>query len=167
MTNFLKNLVGGLVIGLPVLQAADPAWSLSYERVENGPEGDLVVRVGDVDNLGFGWGEDKLDPFTGAQTEPHPFPWDAKDSDPAGTDRIMVGGGVKYPLKEDAQGDGYSQTARPDNAVRAVEMALGAVPAKVREVLVQVFIDDFQSPRFESTFKITLDCRPQRRLERL
>ncbi len=169
MTNFLKKVGWVAMVGLPVLmlRAADPSWNLPYERVENGPEGDLVVRVGDVDNLGFGWGEEKLDPFTGAQTEPHPFPWEAKAEDHPGTDRIMVGTGVAYPMKEDTMGDGYSQTARPHNVVRPVEIELGAVPDQVREVLVQVFIDDFQSPRFESQFQVTVDGRPVRRFERL
>jgi hypothetical protein len=30
-------------------------WALKYERTANGPEADLVVRTGDINNLGFGW----------------------------------------------------------------------------------------------------------------
>src|SRR5512147_2419402 len=49
-------------------------WALEYERTENGPEADLVVRTGDISNLGFGWPKD-FDPFSGKSTYPHSFPW--------------------------------------------------------------------------------------------
>ncbi len=44
------------------------------ERTEGGPEADLVVRTGDINNLGFGWPAG-FDPFSGESTPPHPFPW--------------------------------------------------------------------------------------------
>src|SRR5690242_15585833 len=42
---------------VPTSATGDPAkdWALEYERTENGPEADLVVRTGDINNLGFGW----------------------------------------------------------------------------------------------------------------
>lgn len=151
-----------------LLSAADPSWSLQYQRVVNGPEGALVVRVGDVDNLGYGWESEKLNPFTGAQTPAHPFPWEPKSEDFPGTDRIMVGAGVVYPRPEDAGGDGYSgMTQRPKNSVVPVEMDLGEVPSKIEAVLMQMFVDDFQTPSFQSKFEVVLDGKPLRRAERI
>lgn len=150
------------------LSAADPSWSLQQHRIEKGPEGDLVVRVGDVDNLGFGWGPENLDPFTGARTDPHGFPWEARAEDFPGTDRIMAGSGVVYPRPEGAGGDGYSNdTQRPENAVRPLELDLGALPAKIEAVLLQLFVDDFQTPSFQSKFEVTLDGKRLARAERI
>ena len=79
-------------------------WALKYERTEGGPEADLVVRTGDINNLGFGW-PTGFDPFSGKSTPPHQWldinriPPGAPD----GTDRIMLGSAV-IP----APGDGYS-----------------------------------------------------------
>lgn len=70
-------------------------WALEYERTEGGPEADLVVRTGDINNLGFGWPRG-FDPFSGQSTLVHRWP----DTNhippqaPPGTDRIMLGTGV-------------------------------------------------------------------------
>jgi len=88
-------------------------WALEYERTVNGPEADLVVRTGDINNLGFGWKyydwntkqTKLLDPFSGQSTQPHPWPdiHHIPPNAPAGTDRIIVGSAV-IP----GAGDGYS-----------------------------------------------------------
>ncbi|MFZ0212298.1 MAG: OmpA family protein [Candidatus Acidiferrales bacterium] len=71
-------------------QAKD--WALEYERTVGGPEADLVVRTGDINNLGFGWPAG-FDPFSGKSTPPHPWPNinQIPAQAPPGTDRIMVG----------------------------------------------------------------------------
>jgi OOP family OmpA-OmpF porin len=88
-------------------------WALEYERTVNGPEAELVVRTGDINNLGFGWKyydwstkQTKfLDPFSGQSTQPHQWPdiHRIPPNAPAGTDRIMLGSAVIPGL-----GDGYS-----------------------------------------------------------
>ncbi len=88
-------------------------WALEYERTVNGPEAELVVRTGDINNLSFGWKyydwntkQTKfLDPFSGQSTQPHPWPdiHHIPPNAPAGTDRIMLGSAV-IP----GPGDGYS-----------------------------------------------------------
>ena len=92
-------------------QARD--WALEYERSVGGPEADLVVRTGDINNLGFGWKyydwntkQTKfLDPFSGQSTQPHQWPdiHHIPPNAPAGTDRIMLGSAVIPGM-----GDGYS-----------------------------------------------------------
>jgi hypothetical protein len=79
-------------------------WALKYERTENGPEADLVVRTGDINNLGFGWPQ-SFDPFSGNSTPPHQWPDINKipAGAPDGTDRIILGSSV-----DSDGGDGYS-----------------------------------------------------------
>ncbi|HKV61824.1 MAG TPA: OmpA family protein [Candidatus Acidoferrum sp.] len=82
---------------VPVAASGNQAhdWALEYERTVGGPEADLVVRTGDINNLGFGWPKG-FDPFSGKSTPAHPWP----DSNhippqaPPGTDRIMLGTSV-------------------------------------------------------------------------
>lgn len=70
-------------------------WALKYERTEGGAEADLVVRTGDINNLGFGWPAG-FDPFSGKSTPGHPWPDPDKipPGAPDGTDRIMLGTSV-------------------------------------------------------------------------
>lgn len=82
---------------VPVAATGNQAhdWALRYERTVGGPEADLMVRTGDINNLGFGWPQG-FDPFSGKSTPVHPWP----DPDkiplgaPDGTDRIMLGTSV-------------------------------------------------------------------------
>lgn len=82
---------------LPVAATGNQAhdWALEYERTLGGPEADLVVRTGDINNLGFGWPQG-FDPFSGQSTPVHPWP----DNNhiplhaPPGTDRVILGTGV-------------------------------------------------------------------------
>ncbi|HLJ40529.1 MAG TPA: OmpA family protein [Candidatus Acidoferrales bacterium] len=82
---------------VPVAGTGDPAhdWPLEYERTVSGPEADLVVRTGDINNLGFGWPKG-FDPFSGQSTPTHPWPNidHILPNAPPGTDRIMLGTGV-------------------------------------------------------------------------
>lgn len=82
---------------VPVAGTGDPAhdWPLEYERTVGGPEADLVVRTGDINNLGFGWPKD-FDPFSGESTPVHRWPDinHIPPNAPPGTDRIMVGTSV-------------------------------------------------------------------------
>jgi len=82
---------------VPVAGTGDPAhdWPLEYERTVGGPEADLVVRTGDINNLTFGWPKG-FDPFSGQSTPGHPWPDinHIPPNAPPGTDRIMLGTGV-------------------------------------------------------------------------
>lgn len=158
-------------------------WALRYERTENGPEADLVVRTGDINNLGFGWPQG-FDPFSGESTPPHQWPDlnHIPQGAPDGTDRVMIGTAVIPGL-----GDGYSgalgdcmmkqqlsangplspaTAARLDEGCkRARELTMpapivldvGALPAKINTVLVQMFVDDFQPIPLHSHFQISLN----------
>lgn len=82
---------------VPVAATGNQAhdWALAYERTVGGPEADLVVRTGDINNLGFGW-PPGFDPFSGQSTPVHPGPniYHIPPNAPPGTDRIMLGTGL-------------------------------------------------------------------------
>jgi len=82
---------------VPIAGTGNPKhdWPLEYERTVGGPEADLVVRTGDINNLGFGWPQG-FDPFSGQSTPVHAFPdiHHIPPNAPPGTDRIMIGTGV-------------------------------------------------------------------------
>jgi OmpA-OmpF porin, OOP family len=146
------------LLGQLTAQSSRPApWSAISERTVGGPEADLVVRTGDINNLGFGWPQG-FDPFSGKSTPPHGYPWEPPAKAPAGTDRIMLGSAVTPQDVQTRPGDGYSaSTQRPANMPRPVTLAVGDLPAKVNAVVVQMFLDDFQSPVWHSRFQVSLN----------
>lgn len=159
----------------PVTSNGDPVhdWALRYERTEGGPEADLVVRTGDINNLGFGWPKN-YDPFSGKSTPAHPFPWPPKPGEPDGTDRILLGSAVtKSDFAEHPfAGDGYTSTIlrpcidpldttscknRQDSMPQPIVIPVGSLPAKIDGVLFQIFVDDFQAASFHSHFQASLN----------
>ncbi len=167
---------------VPMPATGDQAhdWALEFERTENGPEADLVVRTGDINNLGFGWPQG-FDPFSGESTPSHnwPDPNNIPPNAPDGTDRIMLGSAV-IPAPG---GDGYSGAlgvcaemreygSNPDTVARLaprcdhakqitaatpIVLHMGALPPKIDSVLVQIFADDFQAPSQHSHFQVSLN----------
>jgi OmpA-OmpF porin, OOP family len=151
-------------------------WALKYERTEDGPEADLVVRTGDINNLGFGWPQG-FDPFSGESTPMHPFPWDPRVGEPDGTDRIMVASVLQPPADYPAHflmlDDGYSGVLkkceglqpppgqickeRQDTMPQVIRLDVGSLPTKVNAILIQMFADDFQAPVFGSHFRVSLN----------
>jgi len=159
----------------PVASKGDPVqdWALRYERTEAGPEADLVVRTGDINNLGFGWPKN-FDPFSGKSTYPHPFPWVPKPGTPDGTDQMLLGSAVTpEDFKEHPfAGDGYTNSllrpcqepgstgpckGRQDSMPQPIVLSVGALPTKVNAVLFQIFVDDFQAPSFHTHFQASLN----------
>ncbi len=142
------------------------------ERTEDGPEADLLVRTGDINNLGFGW-PNGFDPFSGQSTPVHSFPWTPPPGSPDGTDRIMIGSAVTQTDFVLNGHDGYSNIlsswdasqssgaplskARLDSMPRPITLDLGALPAKIDAVLFQIFADDFQAPVRHSHFQVSLN----------
>lgn len=208
---------------VPVAGTGDPKhdWPLEYERTVGGPEADLAVRTGDINNLGFGWPSD-FDPFSGKSTPPHPWPsiMEIPPQAPPGTDRIMLGTGVTPvhmtiqhtagkldrvmvdSVTATTRGDGYSGAiqacyAIQDSVLRFVHQTtnhiqlppnyedavlrvstqsavsctsqrrltmptpivldVGELPSKIDNVVVQIFVDDFQAPVYHSYFQVSLN----------
>jgi outer membrane protein OmpA-like peptidoglycan-associated protein len=152
-------------------------WALKYERTEGGPEADLVVRTGDINNLGFGWPQG-FDPFSGNSTPSHGYPWSPRPDEPDATDRIMLGSAVdptealRDIRRYNSYGsDGYSgilsdcEMLPPDQACKQrqesmpqpVRLLVGKLPSKIDAVLIQLFVDDFQAAVFHSHFQVSLN----------
>ena len=151
-------LVAALVLAAaaPAVLARDDTWQQASATTRDGPEADLVVQVGDIDNLGFGWPEG-FTPFSGRSTPSHGFPFQPEADDPSGTDRIMVVSG--YGAGAGAR-DGYTySTSRPANAPQPLVMAFELQDLEVKAAALQLFVDDFQSQRMGSRYRAWLDGR--------
>lgn len=136
--------------------ATDGNWSKQLLILRNTAEADLMIRAGDIDNLGFGFAED-YNPFTGWSTPSHNFPWAVKKEDAKGTDRIMVPSSYKYG--GGYGNDGYtSSTVRPANNPQTISLPLAEVKTvKIDSAALQLFIDDFQAPAFNSKFQVKIN----------
>ena len=133
------------------------AWRQTRAVVRDGDEAEVVVQPGDIDNLGYGWPEG-FDPFSGKSTPVHRYPFAPEADDPDGTDRIMVVSG--YQRGADGAVDGYTRgTARPDNAPRPLVLEYDLQGTPVRAVVLQLFVDDFQSERMGSRYRVWINDR--------
>ena len=150
----------------------EPSNAPSYEQSKETPESEksstqssevapndaeLVFLVGDIDNLGFGWPQG-FDVFSGSSTPTHTYPWKPGDYDSAGTDQVMVG--TSYEGHPPAGEDGYaSSTSRPDNLPQVISMQYDLGETKVKSAILQMFVDDFQSPVWKSEFQVEINGR--------
>ncbi len=143
----------------PKTVTSDLDWKAQRASLTATKEADFIIRVGDVDNLGFGW-PSGFDPFCGRMTEGHPYPWPVNKADIAGLDRMIVSTKFDPKITERACGmDGYSRSEDPMPAPPVpyaipVDVAKGAT---ITNAYLQLFIDDFQAPQFCSKFQITLN----------
>lgn len=133
----------------------DGDWAARTVSLANTPQAEFMTRVGDIDNLGFGWPAG-FDPFSGATTPAHGFPWQVDPADPPGTDRIMVV--TSYQGTPPAGRDGYtSSTSRPENSVRPIVLEYVLPGIAVRNAALQLFVDDFQAPLWGAAYEVTLN----------
>ncbi|TAE46596.1 MAG: hypothetical protein EAZ89_19760 [Bacteroidetes bacterium] len=136
----------------------DGDWSLQSLSLRNTPEAELMIRSGDIDNLGFGFPEG-FDPFCERSTEAHYFPWEPVEGNAPGTDRIMLPS--SYTGNDAPCGaDGYSGSFSDQTRVQQIELSLAeAKGITIRSALLQLFLDDFQAPVLCTKFQMTLNGR--------
>lgn len=134
----------------------DGEWSKQFLVLRNTSEAELMIRVGDIDNLGFGW-EDDFNPFAGKSTPTHDYPWEVRISDAPGTDRIMVPTSYNYNAPKGSEG--YTNlTQRPANNPIAIAIPLYELKnIKIDSASLQLFIDDFQAPTMLSKFQCKIN----------
>jgi outer membrane protein OmpA-like peptidoglycan-associated protein len=143
----------------PKTITTDLDWKAQSAVVTATKEAGFIVRIGDVDNLGFGWPAG-FDPFCGRMTEAHGYPWPVNKADVAGLDRMLVSSKFNPKLADRECGaDGYSRSedpspTRPVRYVLPVDAIKGAT---VANAYLQLFIDDFQAPSFCSKFEVSLN----------
>lgn len=141
----------------PELTDLPEHWQQTYRVQRDAPEADLLVQVGDIDNLGFGWPAG-FDPFSGESTPRHAYPWRPEADDPAGTDRVMVLSGMRE--YEKARHDGYSSnTSRPYNTPQPITIKFSLDGVELKAAALQLFVDDFQAEVFGNRFEVRLDGR--------
>ena len=118
-------------------------------------EADVMIRAGDIDNLGFGW-PNGFDPFSGNNTPTHGFPWTPDTTDVSGTDRILVI--TSYNGSPPHGSDGYtSSTSRPENLPRPITMHYDLLGTTILAASLQMFVDDFQSPVWWADYEVFLN----------
>ena len=128
------------------------AWPAPDKVERDGPDADLMVQIGDLDNFGFGFPAG-FDPFTGTSTPAHAFPFQPGDKDARGTDRIMVVSGHKA-----AGGDGYTGTTeRPGNLPQSLRVVFELGDIKVAGAALQLFVDDFQAPVWGTRYQARIN----------
>nr|NQU93500.1 PKD domain-containing protein [Bacteroidota bacterium] len=142
---------------IEVYQTQNGDWSQQHVCLDNTPEAELMIRAGDIDNLGFGW-PNGFDPFTGQSTPQHGFPWTPVPGDAGGTDRIMVVSsytGTGVPCGR----DGYTNTTdRPDNLPEPIIIDLCQLSqGEISSAALQIFVDDIQPQSFCSQFTVKLN----------
>ncbi len=154
-----------LVVGQVNLSAqvnpvrADQDWASRQVTLKHTAEAECIIRIGDVDNLGWGWPPD-FDPFCGFTTQSHPYPWSPDPAELPGFDRILLSSRYKGSVGP-CNSDGYSESWKP-NINRPVPFA---IPTRelagwtIHNATLQLFIDDFQAPVFCSKFQMTLNGR--------
>ena len=137
---------------------ADRAWQAQGAVLTGTREADVIVRLGDIDNLGFGW-PDGFDPFCGRMTQTHDYPFAPQANDLPGLDRMLVSSRFKAGGNPACGGDGYSRSATPaPSAPVAYSLTVDAANGvAISNAYLQLFIDDFQAPVFCSKFEVTLN----------
>lgn len=131
----------------------DGDWTKKNIILRQTPEAEVMIRIGDIDNLNFGF-EDDFNPFCGVPTQVHPYPWEKDPQDPPGTDRMMIGKSYKSKQLPCDQ-DGYSNSAQSTEAISLPTASLKGV--NINNAALLLFIDDFQAPLFCSSFQVTLN----------
>jgi len=157
---FLAIVFGALTsFGLKAQTVTDDKdWSSQSAFLKGSSEADYIIRIGDVDNLNFGWPE-SFDPFCGRLSESHPWPSEILQSDLPGMDRILVSSKFKGENKSNCLGDGYSASvdlskSAPVNYNLPTDKLKGV---EIKNAFLQIFIDDFQAPSMCSKYQLTLN----------
>jgi outer membrane protein OmpA-like peptidoglycan-associated protein len=135
--------------------ANDGDWSKQLETLKSTPEADYMIRIGDIDNLGYGWPEN-FDPFSGRSTDFHEWPFRILPEDAKGTDRVMISSSfAKNQERQPCLGDGYSTSDVNMFKVVPLEMPLASIKdANINSAALLMFVDDFQSPSMCSRFRV-------------
>ncbi len=130
-------------------------WTAQHVTLVNTPEAELMVRTGDIDNLGFGW-PDKFNPFSGESTPAHSYPWTPDTTDAQGTDRIMVVSSYQYGSSMATDGYTYN-TSRPENLPRPIVLKYNLNSINVQTAALQIFVDDFQASVWGAHYFVSIN----------
>jgi OmpA-OmpF porin, OOP family len=144
---------------LPQTTANDGDWTKQLVTIKSTNEADYMIRIGDIDNLGYGWPEE-FNPFSGKSTPGHDWPFTINPDDAAGTDRVMIPSAfVKDPSRgSGCGGDGYSSGDPNLFKAEPLYMPLEFIKGvDIKSAALLIFVDDFQSPGTCSRFRVWLN----------
>ncbi|MBC7861740.1 MAG: hypothetical protein IAF38_02125 [Bacteroidia bacterium] len=143
--------------------ATDGDWKQRYVKLKNTSEAELMIRHGDMDNLGFGWPHN-FSPFSGKLTGPHHFPWQRDSLDAMGFDMIMVASSYNAATSNlHFNHDSYCKEkknllAKYGRCVFEIKMKQEPEPAmKMNKISLQLYVDDFQSTMTGAYFKVYIN----------
>ena len=149
---FNQSLTRDAFMKLFVSEGGTVDRSDQYLYTEKSNKADILIRVGDVDNLNLGWAKG-FDPFCGMNTSIHDFPWTIDENDYKGTDKIMVVSSYKS-----GESEGYtSSTSRPDNLPESIVIKYKKPKIAIQKVVLQMMLDDFQAPVMGTSFQFHIN----------
>lgn len=152
-----KVLLIAFVLSLAVYSqktANDGEWNKQSITLKNTTEAAVMIRVGDIDNLGFGWSEG-FNPFSGKSTEAHRYPWEMDPSNHRGTDKIMLPSSLKDLYATPCGNDGYSQSLSDLTKPEAIVLPLTDLKGvEIKAATLLLFVDDFQAPEFCTKYRV-------------
>jgi outer membrane protein OmpA-like peptidoglycan-associated protein len=171
MFHLIKPLLA-ILLFLPLLvsaqfrSASDGDGSALFASLRNTPEAEAMLRVGDIDNLGFGF-EEGFNPFCERSTYGHGYPWEAPAADVPGMDRILLPSSYRGGSGP-CGNDGYSDALSPATRPLPFEIPLASIRGiAIRSAVLQIMADDFQAPLLCSRFQIWLNDKRFAEGERL
>lgn len=138
--------------------SSDKDWKSQQAAIKGAYEAEFLIRIGDVDNLGFGWPEN-FDPFCGRMTNSHDYPWEINPDDLPGMDRILLSAKFNPDKPIECGQDGYTGAYDPSTS-KPVTYSIPTTmvkDVKVKNAWLQIFIDDFQAPTFCSRFQMLIN----------
>lgn len=155
----LKILAAALIIFSTVFAQnteSDGDWTQQFVALKGTPEADYMIRIGDIDNLSYGWPAD-FNPFSGRSTYSHDWPFNINPEDAVGTDRVMIPSSfIKDPNRGGGcSSDGYSGGDHKTFKAVPLQMPLESLQnAEIKSAALLMFVDDFQSPSICSRFRV-------------
>jgi len=150
--NSAKGIVYGNQISFAIDATANGDWQTQQLTLYNTTEAAIMVRSGDIDNLGYGWPVD-FDPFSGESTPTHAINFSPEGDDVAGTDQKLKPTScatVSMPCNN----DGYWPTAVYPTAI---SMSYDLQETTVVAATIQMFVDDFQAETWCATYTASIN----------
>ncbi|NBB80658.1 MAG: hypothetical protein GVY36_14640 [Verrucomicrobia bacterium] len=145
----------------------DGPWAAKGVSLEDTPQAGRVIRVGDIDNFGFGW-QAGANPYQGRALRERPPLWSnpeaaegRRSEDPPGTDRLMAGSGRLPEVAEAPPGTpGY-------HAVESEALRFESLPSveTTGTVLLQLYLAGIESSHEDGAYTATIDGEPASFLE--
>ena len=151
-------LISSVVLSQVKTISGDKDWSSNKVILKDAKEAEFILRIGDIDNFGSGW-PIKFDPFCDVLDASLKFSPIASVADSTGFDRILFSTnynpGAEKIFGKDTHSDSYDPlNSKPKNWVLQTS-DLRDYP--IIDAYLQLYVADFQAPRFGSKFQFQIN----------